>query len=223
MGFFDEDLSGKLKAKATERYRLFLQLIGLAVFIYFGSTSTIYVILLSLPFALLLGPVYCGWMCPRGLFQDIFARAGRRALGERFNGLVPATLHPKLMYFRYILLFAVAISLFLSWTGHISEVEMELIGQGLIDIMIFSIFLSFFVDRGACKYFCKEGATAALINPVKMRRIERDTKSCNDCGLCDRVCPMDIRVSKNDSVKDISCLSCFKCVQICPKDSLRIK
>lgn len=70
-------ISRSKKITKVERFRLSLQLIGLAIFIYFGSQSTFYVVLLSVPVALLFGPVYCGWMCPRGMFQNIIGSMGK--------------------------------------------------------------------------------------------------------------------------------------------------
>jgi polyferredoxin len=95
--------------------------------------------------------------------------------------------------------------------------------DGLLLIMVVSILLSFFVDRAACRYFCKEGAAASLTNLVKIRKIKRDDSLCNSCGICDRVCPMWIDVSKKDVVWDTACISCMKCVQKCPVDALRVE
>ncbi|WP_406657100.1 4Fe-4S binding protein [Methanolobus sp. ZRKC2] len=216
-------LSSSSTRKKVERFRLFLQLAGLAIFVYFGSQSTIYVILLSVPLALLFGPVYCGWMCPRGLFQDIFARVGSKTLGKRYNVAVPRRFHPFLMYSRYILLLFVLMTLILSVLGVLQESIEILILEGLVAIMIFSILLSLFVDRAACKYFCKEGAVGGLLNLVSRKKVTRDTSLCNSCGICDRVCPMWIKVSKKHIVTDHSCVCCFKCIQACPVCALHIK
>ncbi|WP_340818815.1 4Fe-4S binding protein [Methanolobus sp. WCC4] len=215
-------LSDSARRKSVEAFRLIMQLTGLAIFVYFGSQSTIYVILLSVPLALLFGPVYCGWICPRGLFQDIFARLGRRVLGKRYNAAVPRKFHPWLMYSRYALMLFVLVTLILSELDLLPESTGILILEGLVAIMIVSILLSFFVDRAACKYFCKEGAAAGLLNLVSRKKIRRDASLCNSCGICDRVCPMWIDVSKRYIVTDHSCVCCFKCVQACPLDALYI-
>lgn len=216
-------LSNSANKKKVEIFRVILQVIGFAIFIYFGSQSTMYIILLSLPLAVLFGPVYCGWMCPRGFFQDIIGKAGRKVLGKRYNIAVPVKYHPYLMYFRYVLLIFVALSLLLSQFGIISKSVELFILEFLIGIMVVSILLSFFVDRAACKYFCKEGAAAGLVNFVSIKKIERISTLCNSCGICDNVCPMWIKVSKKDVVNEHSCISCFKCVQECPKGALVIK
>ncbi|WP_406662462.1 4Fe-4S binding protein [Methanolobus sp. ZRKC3] len=215
-------ISRSKNRKKVELYRLVFQIVGFAIFVYFGSQSTMYVVLLSVPLALLFGPVYCGWMCPRGLFQDIFARIGRKLLGRWYNTLIPESLHPNLMYFRYVLLAMVLITLVLFELHLLSDNFQLLVLDGLVLVMIVSIFLSLFVERAACKYFCKEGAVGGVCNLVKVKMIKRDSALCNSCGVCDRVCPMGIGVSKKGIVDDHCCVSCFKCVQRCPVDALSI-
>lgn len=212
------------KTEKAERFRLALQLVGLSIFIYFGSQSTFYVVLLSIPVALLLGPVYCGWMCPRGMFQNVIGSMGKRVLGTRYNKLVPKRLHKPFSYFRYVVLLFLLTAMVLHELRIIDDAIMEsVVIDGLIVIMVVSILLSFFVDRAACRYFCKEGAAASLTNLVKIRKIRRDPSLCNSCGICDRVCPMWIDVSKKDVVRDTACISCMKCVQKCPVDALRVE
>lgn len=197
-------------------------MVGLAIFIYYGSQSTMYVVLLSIPLALLFGPIYCGWMCPRGLFQDMFAIIGRKVLGKKYDSFVSASLHPKLMSFRYVLLLMVLIVFVLSESHLISENFQIILLEFLVVVMVISVLLSLFIERAACKYFCKEGAVGGVYNLVKVNRIKRDTSLCNLCGICDQICPMCIKVSKKDVVDSHSCISCFKCVQQCPVDALYI-
>ncbi|WP_445474496.1 4Fe-4S binding protein [Methanococcoides methylutens] len=212
------------KIEKVERFRLSLQLIGLAIFIYFGSQSTFYVVFLSVPVALLFGPVYCGWMCPRGMFQNIIGSMGKRVLGKRYNKLVPKRIHKPLLYFRYVVLLFLLAALALHEFQFIDDHIMEsVVIDGLLLIMAVSILLSFFVDRAACRYFCKEGAAASLTNLVKIRKIRRDHLLCNSCGVCDRMCPMWIDVSKKDVVRGTACISCMKCVQKCPVDALSVE
>ena len=222
MKIVNDLLSNTAKKKTVEAFRLILQLTGLAIFVYCGSQSTIYIILLSVPLALLFGPVYCGWICPRGLFQDIFARLGRKILGKRYNTAVPRKFHPWLIYSRYVLMVFVLVTLILSEFGFLPESAEILVLEGLVAIMIVSILLSFFVDRAACKYFCKEGAAAGLLNLVSRGKVRRDASLCNSCGICDRMCPMWIGISKKDIVTEHSCVCCFKCIQVCPVNALYI-
>ncbi len=197
-----ESITSKLKnVKRLEVYRFIFQLIGLSIFVYFGRESTIFVILLTVPLALLVGPAYCGWMCPRGMFQNLAGILGRKFLGKRYNRLISRKVHDKLRYIRYILLlFVLATVIIYEFEILGASVEAAIV-DGLLAIMVFSILLSFFVDRAACRYFCKDGAAASLVNLVKIRKIKREESLCNSCGICDRVCPMWIEVSTADMVR----------------------
>lgn len=70
----------------------------------------------------------------------------------------------------------------------------------------------------------------ALIETNKLRtfgfsvfRINRDHDKCVSCKLCDKACPMQIKVSELDKVHNIDCHLCGDCVASCPeKDALTI-
>ncbi len=50
--------------------------------------------------------------------------------------------------------------------------------------------------------------------------IVRDTNSCNDCGLCAKKCPYNIKVDTLKVVKHIDCTACGECIEACNKQSL---
>lgn len=55
-------------------------------------------------------------------------------------------------------------------------------------------------------------------------RIRRDTQTCIDCKLCDKVCPYDIKVSTAEVVQHMDCTMCADCVAVCPvKNCLTLK
>lgn len=54
-------------------------------------------------------------------------------------------------------------------------------------------------------------------------KIKRNAESCTNCKLCDKVCPMSLKVSALEVVKDVDCHLCGDCVATCPeKDTLKI-
>ena len=88
----------------------------------FGGVETIYqllttgqyiqkihasaLVLMGIVFTLtiLFGPVFCGWICPLGSFQEWIGKLGKRLLGKRYNRLVPKKLDNILRYLRYVVL-----------------------------------------------------------------------------------------------------------------------
>lgn len=54
-------------------------------------------------------------------------------------------------------------------------------------------------------------------------RVTRQACTCTNCKMCDKVCPMAIKVSEMSKVKHIDCHLCADCVEVCPeKNTLQI-
>ena len=177
--------------------------------------------------ALIMGPVFCGWVCPLGSFQEWIGILGKKILKKRYNHLIPVTLDRILRYLRYVVLawviYATArtaqlafsdfdpyFALFNFWTGEVAVTGIIILGVVMA--------LSLVVERPFCKYACPYGAVLGLFNLVAVFRIRRQAVTCIDCKACDRACPMNISVSTKSTVRDHQCITCLKCTseQHCP-------
>ncbi len=49
-------------------------------------------------------------------------------------------------------------------------------------------------------------------------KIEVDKEKCIDCGICKKVCPMQLPV--NEILHKPDCIKCGRCVEACPKKAL---
>jgi polyferredoxin len=81
-------------------------------------------------------------------------------------------------------------------------------------------------NRAFCKYLCPNSVllkTGAHLSPL---RVGGDASRCNDCGACNLICPMDIRISdyiqQGQRVLSTECTLCQTCVWACPKDALAL-
>ncbi|MCF7928978.1 MAG: 4Fe-4S binding protein [Spirochaetales bacterium] len=186
-------------------------------------------ILMGIVFVLtvLFGPVFCGWVCPFGTFQEWLGRIGRKLWKKRYNKFVLPGLDRVLRYLRYAVLAWVIImtartaqlvflevdpyfALFNFWTG-----EVALSGFIVLGVVIV---LSLFVERPFCKYACPYGAALGLFNLFRVFSIRRNRNTCINCKLCDRNCPMNIPLSTAGTVRDPQCISCLQCTSesACP-------
>lgn len=186
-------------------------------------------ILMFIVFALTVafGPVFCGWVCPFGSFQEALGKIGRKLFRRKYNRFIPGKLDKILRYLRYVVLIWVVYmtavtgllvfaeydpyyTLFNFWTG-----EVALSGFIVFGLVVV---LSLFVERPFCKYACPYGALLGLFNLFRIFGIKRNKATCINCKACDKACPMNITVSTAGRVRDHQCISCLKCTSetACP-------
>ena len=177
--------------------------------------------------SLLFGPVFCGWVCPFGSFQEAIGKLGKRLLKKRYNHVIPEKVDTVLRYARYLLMGLVIVNtaisgklmfqnidpyyaLFNFWTNEVAIGAYLVLGATLL--------LSLVVERPWCKYACPYGAFLGLTNLIRLLPIRRNTSTCISCGACDKACPMNIRVSTTKAVRNHQCIGCLKCTSeaACP-------
>jgi polyferredoxin len=185
------------------------------VIIKFG---TAYTLLFSIPLlsTLFFGRIYCSSVCPYGAISELLHI-------RKFAIKVPKKVDSVLKYIKYGILAFLLLRIFL--TGDLLDntpfkAVFEFGGNPLNWIMtgVF-IFLSLFVYRPFCRYFCPYGAIMALISKISFIKLRKDDY-CISCRICERECQMDA-MDKNAKT-NAECILCGDCCTKCPKDSLSL-
>lgn len=182
------------------------------------------------------GRLFCGWLCPFGLLQELLARGCARRHLPRFCGL-----------FKYVVL-VLTLLLPVFWVTEaglgapyfcrylcpagtleaglvlvLARPELRALAGWLFawKVAVLAIFLGLmpFVYRVFCRTACPLGAFYGLFNGVSFWRLERDTLRCTGCGLCREVCPVGVPVNTNPNHPD--CFRCLECTRACPVGALR--
>lgn len=205
--------------------RLITQFLYLGLFIASILSKNLVFIFVTVS-AILLGPVFCGWMCFVGLYQDSLRYIGQFI---RKNPLeIDESIHKYLKYSRYILLLgAITIGGIFLFPGKAwYNFSQALKGHAVIDITFYFLIalgvLSLFTRRFFCRYLCTYGAKLGLYSLLRPITIKRDKETCISCQLCAKKCPMHINVDKTNSLASPNCINCLKCVETCPKKCLKI-
>jgi uncharacterized protein with FMN-binding domain/ferredoxin len=172
---------------------------------------------------ILSGAFYCGWICPFGFLQDLFSKIGSW-IGIK-KRKTPKSIQKFLMFSRYILaLLVLLISVDLIFTvlsfDPRANFENMLLGNVvtvscLVVIFCFEI-ISLFFDRPFCNYLCVQGAKYGFFSILRPITIKRNDSKCVGCKKCDKVCPMNIEVSKCGDLRSPQCINCFQCISSCP-------
>ncbi len=80
-------------------------------------------------------------------------------------------------------------------------------------------------NRAFCKYVCPIPTLQKVTSRFALLKIAGDAEKCNDCGACNKMCPMDIRISEyvfnKQRVLSTECILCFECVDVCAKGALK--
>ena len=175
---------------------------------------------------LAVGVFFCGWVCPFGAAQDWLAWIARKIHLPRLQ--IPWKYQRFLQLSRYIwaglITFAGVHYAFLSARFYFNDnlFHNMLTWTSGITLATFLI-VGLFVDRPFCNYFCMKGAMDGLMSIIRPISIKRDNKACIHCHLCDKVCPMNVRVEHTNFVRHPNCINCMKCVGVCPKQCLALR
>jgi len=189
--------------------------------------SSITLMWLVLGLTLLFGPVFCGWICPFGTVEEFIGKIGRKIFKKRYNNFIPLKLDRLLRYLRYVILILVVVNtaisgkllfsnfdpyfaLFKIWSSEVTRLSLLALALTLIG--------SLFVERPWCKYLCPFGALLGIFNFFRIVKLKRNEKTCINCKICDRVCPMNIDISTSKVISDHQCISCLLCTDeiACP-------
>ena len=184
---------------------------------------------LPLILAFLLGRVFCSWICPVTFILEISDRL-RRAVGRRKH------LRNRLVVARNVLWFVLLgelllsmiigapLFVFLSPPGLVGREIMMLVFfhtlaiEGVLLLVI--IGLELVTRRFFCRSFCPLGALLALVGSRRRLRVVVDEKSCVDCGMCVRSCPMGLAPQTGEGMSAY-CWNCGECLDSCKTDALR--
>ena len=83
---------------------------------------------------------------------------------------------------------------------------------------------SFAIRRVWCR-FCPTGSSIAVVNRFRgfkwtpALHLDKDEKKCTKCGICKRVCPVqvtEVYEQKGGKIATSMCMLCMRCVEMCP-------
>ena len=90
---------------------------------------------------------------------------------------------------------------------------------------------SFFIRRVWCR-FCPTGISIAVVNKINgfkwapVLHLDKNETKCTKCGICKRVCPVqvtEVYEQRGGKIMTSMCMLCTRCVEMCPyEDCLRL-
>lgn len=190
------------------------------------SALVLFVIVVAM--TLLVGRVFCGWICPLGTLGEWTARIGRK-LGIKPRPL-PLSVDRPLRWVKYLGLIAIITGTWklgtLVWRDldpwvawmHLSSGWAEVAERPWAYVALFVLVIgaSLFIERFWCRYLCPLGAALAPFQKLALVKIRRKESSCVSCRACDRHCPVGLEPMAVRTVTSAECIACGRCVEACP-------
>ena len=169
----------------------------------------------------------CSWGCQIGTLQDFIFRLNRDPKDK--TGLFKQVKIPFIISNSVrILFFLILTFVAFVWSMDIVEVidpfkifkpnVIGLVGGIFIALIMF---LSLFIYRPWCHFFCPFGLVGWLAEKISFLRIKVDYDKCISCEACSKACPstvMDAILKQNRIIPD--CFSCGTCIESCPADAI---
>lgn len=192
----------------------------------------------------LLGRIVCGFLCPFGFIQDLLHKIPVRKFDP--HGRIDALMR----YMKYLILISFVILLplivrdqfglskpffckYICPAGTIEAGIPVLLTNGSLRqlagvLFSWKLLLAILLIGGAmviyrpfCKYICPLGAIYSLFNRVSLIQMYVDKGTCTGCGLCERSCLMNVKVTEN--INSPECIRCGKCKAVCPVQAIKWK
>jgi len=185
---------------------------------YLVLLATLLGLSLFLLITVVLGRVWCGWLCPQTVFNDLAELAAGRfqkklppfaaALIEHFTALVIA----KLIAFNLLCWFmapALAYYSLMDFNSH------PLLLSCFLLVTLFGYINLILVKRSFCRGYCPYGRLQTALTDQSTLNLafpEENRHRCLRCGACLRSCPMAIDIRDGFQIE---CINCGRCIDAC--------
>jgi ferredoxin len=185
--------------------------------------AVIHYLLAKLIGPLLFGRVWCGWACWTAMVLDQLPY-------KRSHGRLPAR-WGRLRYVHFGLSLTLVAVL---WYGFAYRpgtagpwgLTWFLAGNALYYLVGLGLAFVLKDNRAFCKYVCPISVPLKLSARFALLKVKADPQRCCEQRVCEKVCPMDIRIAeyvkRGERVLSTECILCQACISVCPEQALAL-
>lgn len=189
--------------------------------------------------SLVVGRLWCGWMCPAAGLQEPLVPVNGRRVGRRaglvkwfiwvpWMGLVLLAVARAGGYSSFDPLYGTVAGISVAGDAHRPVIAAYAVY--FIVVLLFFGVAMLLGRRGGCHALCWmapfmiAGRSARNLFAWPSLRLISHPPACTQCGTCTSVCPMSINVQAmvaRGGMENIDCVLCGSCVDSCPNRVIR--
>lgn len=187
--------------------------------------------LIPILITLLMGRIFCSWICPANLLFELNDNVAVWLKNKGIELPINKVFLPNASTKYGILLFGLLLCIS-SGIGVFTYIyPPAIIGREIyyaiaisgfsvgILFLVFALLFDLFIERrGFCRYLCPGGALYALLGRFRLLKIRRDISQCNNCQMCNGICPYKLTPMSDDF--GMECNNCGDCISICHSSAL---
>ena len=196
-------------------------------------TGSFIVFLTMLVGSIFLGRLFCGYLCPAGGIQECAMLVNGKSPKQGWKNNIKY-----IIWSVWIIVIIVCfvfrkqkltVNIFYMTTHGISIASIYdyITYYGVVSLIFIPSII--FGKRIFCHYFCWMapfmviGSKIGDLLHIKRLRLSANKDVCINCHMCDKCCPMSLKVSakvKMGNMDDNECILCGSCVDNCPKKAI---
>ncbi len=185
--------------------------------------SVLHYLIAKISGPLLFGRVWCGWACwTAALLDQLPYKRSRGRLAGRWGWLRYAHFGLSLLLVA-VLLYGFG---YRPGTRGPSALAWFVAGNALYYLLGIGMAFALKDNRAFCKYACPVAVPLKLSARFAALKIAGDARKCCARRVCEKVCPMDIRIAdylaSGTRVLATECILCQACISVCPEQALTL-
>lgn len=185
---------------------------------YLALLATLFAVSFFLLMTVVLGRVWCGWLCPQTVFNDL-----AEMIGDGFRKRLPGSLSHLVEHLTAVIISVTISFSLLCWfmapaaaaAALLNFAEHPLLTVSFSLVSLFGYVNLMLVKRSFCRSYCPYGRFQAALTDqgtLNLSFLEETRGRCLRCNACVRACPMGIDIRDG---YQIECINCGRCIDSC--------
>ena len=185
---------------------------------YLVLLATLFIGVSFLLLTVILGRVWCGWLCPQTVFNDLAELIGtrfRRRVSPRLSRLIEhgtAAVVSSVISFNLLCWFMAPARVVAALLDYAAN---SLLSTCFLLVSLLGYLNLIFVKRSFCRSYCPYGRFQAALTDagtLNLAFLEETRDRCLRCDACVRSCPMEIDIRRGFQIE---CINCGRCIDAC--------